>query len=182
MNRRNLIKAHQEMKEGGYSMEVNPQFDKIEPLLSATFKAKEFSLGRYRSRMSSWWQTVFNNDSGQAYLVTNSEGSPVCATLMVWDSRKAYYLAGGMLNEIRETKHLNLLLFERMISDAHRLGLDFDFEGSVLPGVESFFRGWGGKLLRVNRVIKIPSAVAYLQWAVYRYLTRHRHRERGDFF
>ena len=51
-----------------------------------------------------------------------------------------------------------------MVDDAHDMGLDFDFEGSLLQGVERFFRGWGGELRLIHRLIKIPSAFAYVRW------------------
>ena len=60
---------------------------------------------------------------------------------MVWDNRITYCLINGMQKHIRKDSHLNMLLFERMISFAG-MGLDFDFNGSVLLG-SSLFQGLG---------------------------------------
>jgi hypothetical protein len=92
----------------------------------------------------------------------------------VWDQRKAYYLGGGVQTEIRRSSHLNCLLFERMIDDALARGLDFDFEGSILHGVERFFRAWGGTLQPTYRFIKIASPAAFALWQAYRFWSIHR--------
>ena len=63
-----------------------------------------------------------------------------------------------------------------MIADAHAMGLDFHFEGSVLPGVERFFRSLGGELRPFYRMLKFPLPRAYLVWHGYHYWTRHRRR------
>ena len=65
-------------------------------------------------------------------------------------------------------------LVERMILDAHARGLTFDFEGSVIPGVERFFRGWGGRCVPKYRAVKIRRCWTYAAWALHRYWTGHR--------
>jgi hypothetical protein len=67
-----------------------------------------------------------------------------------------------------------VLIMHRMIEAAHARGLDFDFEGSVLPGVEAFFRSFGGQLRPFYRVTKFPSPAAYLVWCAHHYWTVHR--------
>jgi hypothetical protein len=64
-----------------------------------------------------------------------------------------------------------------MIEDAHAMSLDFDFEGSVLPGVERYFRSFGAELRPVYRVLKLVSPWAFFVWHGYRYWTKHRRRE-----
>jgi hypothetical protein len=71
-------------------------------------------------------------------------------------------------------RYVKRLLIERMICDAHERNLTFDFEGSVLPGIEPFFRGWGGKRVAKYRVTKIPRLWTYMAWSLHGYWTRHR--------
>jgi hypothetical protein len=93
---------------------------------------------------------------------------------MVNDDRSAFYLAGGIHRAVRHGFLMNVLLTQRMIEDAHEAGLDFDFAGTDLPGVEGFFRSFGGQLRPLYRLVKLPSARAYLIWQGYRYFARHR--------
>lgn len=168
MIRRNLKKAHKEATESGCTIGIDPPIRKLEPLVRQTAQTKGFSLRQYTPRIADWWSAVSDREAGRAYAVHDSSGAPLCATLMVWDETTAYYVAGGMTDMARESSHLNLLLFERMIEDAHGQDLDFDFEGSVVPGVEGFFRGWGGELRTRYRLTKARSTRARLQWAAYR--------------
>jgi len=61
-----------------------------------------------------------------------------------------------------------------MIRDCHECGLTFDFEGSVLPGVEGFFRDWGGVLRPKYRLVKIRTPWSYAAWSLHRWCMGHR--------
>ena len=139
-------------------------------------------MGGYSDRITGWWEEVRARDAGRTYILKDGKGNPLCATLAVWDSHTMYCLINGMLETMRDEGHLNMLLFERMITDAMDAGLDFDFLGSDLLGVERFIRGWGGELRHYFRVIKVPSPLAYTGWKAYSYfkLTQEaRPAERG---
>ena len=174
--RRALKGAHKEGRELGCAVEADPPFEDIKPLLVETSRAKRFSYDRYMDRLPTWWAEVKRRDAGRSYVLRGGDGSPLCASCMVWDGRSAYCLLTGMRREVRRDSHLTRLLFERMITDSLAEGRDFDFEGSSLIGVEHFFRGWGGELRPYYRVTKMPSAFAYLGWTGYIYLKKHRRR------
>lgn len=110
-----------------------------------------------RDRMEKWWQHLKDRDSIRVYGYLDSNLGLIAVTLMVWDQHHAYYLLGGILNKVRAGTKANFALFDRMIRDAHDMGLAFDFEGSVLPGVERFFRGWGGDLKLMIRALRFSS-------------------------
>jgi hypothetical protein len=98
--------------------------------------------------------------------------------MLLFDHACSYYLASGIRMDARSGS-MNLwsrALIERMIHDTHARGLTFDFEGSVLPGVEHFFRGWGGRRVQKTRVVKITRPWAYAAWSLHRYLSGHRSR------
>jgi lipid II:glycine glycyltransferase (peptidoglycan interpeptide bridge formation enzyme) len=93
-----------------------------------------------------------NSFSLQATLNGQRQGAVFC----VMDEKNCYYLLGGV------EKHagipgVNNLLVQQSIEEARNRGcLIFDFEGSMLPGVEKFFRSFGGELVpyyTVNRAI-----------------------------
>ena len=174
--KRNLRKARKELRTEGCAIETNPPFDDVKFLLLETARLKGYSMEGYSDQMSLWWEVVQKRGAGRLYLVRDTQGNAVCATVLVWDSHTAYYLGGGIRAVGRQKTHLNYLLFERMIHDAHDMGRDFDFEGSILPGVERFFRAWGGQLRPAYRVVKTSSILSYLGWMAYRYFKYHRPR------
>ncbi|MCD7850930.1 MAG: hypothetical protein LUH63_15070 [Parabacteroides sp.] len=84
------------------------------------------------------------------------------AVFIVWQESSAWYLAGGGDPALRESGAHSLILWEciRYVSQFTDV---FDFEGSMIPGVERFFREFGaiqtpfftitkGKLSLLNRV------------------------------
>jgi hypothetical protein len=64
------------------------------------------------------------------------------AAFVVWQESSAYYLAGGADPALRASGAHALVLWEAIQAVAGYTDL-FDFEGSMLPGVERFFREFG---------------------------------------
>ena len=73
----------------------------------------------------------------------DESGQLHAAVFVVWQKRSAYYLAGGGDSAFRHSGAHALSLWEaiRCVSEYTDT---FDFEGSMLPGVERFFREFGG--------------------------------------
>lgn len=65
------------------------------------------------------------------------------AAFVVWQQRAAYYLAGGGDPAFRHSGAHSLVLWDVIRFAAGHVET-FDFEGSMLPGVERFFREFGG--------------------------------------
>ncbi len=152
-------------------------FEDVWRLFDETAEIKRYAKTRDSRAAVAWWNAVQRQKAGRTYLLRDGEGRPASATIMVHDHRTAYYLGGGIRRDLRQGSMFNVFLFHRMIADAHGMGLDFDFEGSILPGVERFFRSLGGQLQPLYRVVKFPSPMAYSIWHAYRYWTKHRRRQ-----
>lgn len=72
-------------------------------------------------------------------------GEPLASLMLVWDNKRSYYIGGGIDGNSRSG--MPLLIWEAMRYTKERLGLnEFDFEGSSVPGIEFFFRNFGGEL------------------------------------
>jgi hypothetical protein len=80
----------------------------------------------------------------QMYFAMNEHNEAVAGVYIVWDSTTAYYLLSGR-NEHTGNKSVNALLLWHSIREASNRGLRFNFEGSMLPGVYQFFRGFGAE-------------------------------------
>lgn len=82
-----------------------------------------------------------NSFSIEAY----KDGVLLGAVFCVYDNQSCYYLLGGTTRS--GVQGVNALLVQKCIEKAARLGCAiFDFEGSMLKGVEKFFRGFGPAL------------------------------------
>lgn len=78
--------------------------------------------------------------------VSYQKNKPIAASFVIYDKQTAYYLLGGY-----DPKHKHqgagALAVYHAILQAKKIGIPiFDFEGSMLPEVERYFRGFGGEL------------------------------------
>lgn len=173
-SRKEMRRAMREVTEKGYQIRENPSAEEILPLVKDTVAAKDFRFEGLDEKFGHWWQAIRDHGVGCGYLLCDKEGVPMAADVMVWDTHTAYSVVGGIRADLRKDSRVGTILLQRMIADAHGRGLNFDFEGSVQPGVERFMRSFGGELRPMCRVLKIRAPHTYLAWQIHRYLTRHR--------
>lgn len=72
----------------------------------------------------------------------DEQGNIHAAVFVIWQESSAYYLAGGGDPALRDSGAHSLVLWECVCSLSGRCER-FDFEGSMIPGVERFFREFG---------------------------------------
>lgn len=82
-------------------------------------------------------------EQGDVWGGYDEEGNLHAAVFVVWQKKVAYYLAGGGNPLLRHSGAHSLVLWEA-IREVAVYSDSFDFEGSMLPGVERFFREFGG--------------------------------------
>lgn len=88
----------------------------------------------------------FADDSNSFSLEAKKEGRLTGVVFCVYDKTTCYYLLGGV-NKGEGLNGINNLLVLKSIEKAVELGCSvFDFEGSMLKGVERFFRSFGPEL------------------------------------
>lgn len=83
---------------------------------------------------------------GDVWGAYEPDGKLHAAVFIAWQSSSAYYIAGGSDPALRESGAHSLLLW-KAIQDVAAYSQVFDFEGSMLVGVERFFREFGAKQL-----------------------------------
>jgi hypothetical protein len=100
---------------------------------------------------------------------TYRQGKPIATCFVVHDAQTAYYLLGGY--DAQDRHHgAGALAVVEAIKRAQDQGLKtFDFEGSVMPAIEKYFRGFGGRLTAYYTVNRA--------WLPVEMLLKLRHRE-----
>lgn len=81
---------------------------------------------------------------GDVWGAYDSKGVLHAAIFVAWQPSSAYYIAGGSDPMLRSSGAHSLALWQA-IEDVSEFTDTFDFEGSMLPGVERFFREFGAK-------------------------------------
>jgi len=97
-----------------------------------------------------------NNGGRKIFAGIDSSGRIHAAVYVAWVDGTAYYLMGGSEPALRESGAQFLALWHA-IQFCGGVASRFDFEGSMLPQVESVFRGFGGKQCPYFTISKSPS-------------------------
>jgi hypothetical protein len=94
-------------------------------------------------------------NAGQCFAAQGADGNVNAAAVLVWDQRRAYYLAGGGDPELRTSGATSLLMWH-MIQFAAARSAAFDFEGSHVEPIERFFRAFGARQMCYHQITKMP--------------------------
>lgn len=96
--------------------------------------------------------------TGNALLLfaVDTQGKKIAGGYFAMDRYTSYYLIGGTDPDSKKSGAMPLLI-HKAIQDAADRSLSFDLEGSMVPGVEHFFRGFGAERIPYHRVWKTES-------------------------
>ncbi len=95
-------------------------------------------------------------------LFAKKDNEVLSVVLAFWDEKTLYMLAAGS-NRYINTYRAEYLLFWEMIQFASKKGLDFDFEGSILEGIERRNRAFGATQKPYFQITKTPSKLIRLR-------------------
>ena len=106
-----------------------------------------------------WWiahvlpqlaRTVLDRGQGEIRFAIHRD-IVVAGSLVVWDDNHDYYLVGGREPGEGGLSAHAFLLHDAIVSAGARHH-DFDFEGSMVPGIASFFQSFGAKPIPYSRI------------------------------
>lgn len=150
--RNSIKKAEKEGVELGASESAENLFH----CLNATSKRGGFAVNE-----SGIQQILANAPEGKGQIreaVMNDKVLAAAYTLK--DNHAMYYLFGGT-SDVSSVQGALALAIHSGIEEARTGGLSvFDFEGSMIPGVERFFRSFGGEIHPFYQITKAPN------WAI----------------
>ena len=128
--------------------EPSDDLDQFFPLLGQSLAAHGKPLPSKRLRgIQAWYEALRAEDRTRLLFLKDAEGQTCAGAILVWDRTRAYYLLSGMNRDLASGNAGPLLLWECMRFCHEEVGVrEFDFDGSEVPSVEVFFRGFGGRL------------------------------------
>ena len=146
--RRNIVSA----EKAGIKVEAGADLDLILRLREMSFERQELS-PLYEEAAHKIERALRSADRCLGFLARNKENKPVGGVWIVWDEKRAYYLLGGYDHAAKSNNAVALAMWRAIQYTALNLRLaEFDFEGSVIPPVERFFRKFGGTLTPSYRI------------------------------
>lgn len=90
---------------------------------------------------------------GTIMLAEDKDGNLHSGAFYLYDKNTCYYLLGGQNPDYKNDGSQNLIL-RKGIEFATEVSENFDFEGSMIEGIENFFRQYGGTQIVNYRVTK----------------------------
>ncbi|MCB0699791.1 MAG: GNAT family N-acetyltransferase [Chitinophagales bacterium] len=137
--RRNVRKAEAELE-----IEDEPALLKdLWEYQKATLDGKDVRMHFSLEQLQSAFDACKQHDCTALWVAR--KGGEVQAILWhLWDDKHAYYLVGSKNPASKNNRAMTALIWHAITESKLRDKLSFDFEGSMDPGVEKFFRNFGG--------------------------------------
>jgi len=131
-----------------------------------TFKLVEKTFARqtkdiqFKKNAFSYNKILGQRKQCKSFLTKNKDGEAIAVVYIIWDNQRSYYLLGGYDTERSHHGASALAMWEAIKFSKEILKLkEFDFEGSMIPQVEQFFRKFGGKFIPYYIVSKYNPAI-----------------------
>lgn len=121
-----------------------------------TFNRQEKEMPYSFDTVNSLHKAVQAHHNGKLFIAKGKNNEDHAGVYLIWDEKSVYYILGGSNETLRNSGAVSLLIWYG-IQLANSLGLAFDFEGSMIPEIERFFRAFGGDLMPYHEVSKVQS-------------------------
>lgn len=105
------------------------------------------------------YRAAYANDAGKSWYAVDNQNNLHAAIFVVFDSRSAYYLVSTIDPDFRNSGAATLLV-KHAITQLSKRTLRFDFEGSMIEGVETSFRRFGAKQVPYFSITKSSKSVS----------------------
>lgn len=132
--RREIRKAEKTLTIAQYS-----NYDKFYELKKTETKGYRIPKKRFMNVVNH----VVNNNCGEVLAAIDKDENIHSILLYVWDHTSAYYLHGLTRKAFKNTGSMSLLLWEAIKRSKTNVKC-FNFEGSMNPNIERYFRSFGG--------------------------------------
>ena len=148
--RRQIRKAEKTLK-----VNIHEDYSLIESTLKGSYHGQKSPYPGYESSLFERIAIYLKKHStGKLFKAVDEENNVHSNLTLVWDNTSAYYLIGGADAAFKNSGALSLLMWQA-IKEAKKEGKQFfNFEGSIIPSIEKYFRGFGGELSSYSNVSK----------------------------
>jgi hypothetical protein len=103
-----------------------------------------------------------DHNAGKLLYAIDRDGNAHAGTFFVYDKNVCYTLFGGTDPKLRSSGARSLLMWEE-IKFASTVSKYFDFEGSMIEGIEDFFRQFGGAPIVYYQIRKQNIALEFFE-------------------
>lgn len=137
-------KSHIKNAEQKYKLTIKdiPSIDEFIDLNKLVFKRQGMQLPYSTDLIKSIDNATKKKNSSKLFVACDDQGTNHAALYLVWDKNSSYCLMSGSVPHLRKSGAISLCRW-KAIEYSSKVTKAFDFEGSMIEGVERFFRGFG---------------------------------------
>ena len=140
--RRNIRRATKD----GLTVDPDAEFDDLLALVKKTY-GRQGETAKFAPSATQYHDALACQSQSRSLVTRDAQGRAIAGVYLVWDGRRAYYLMGGYDPEESHHGATALAMWEAIRFAKEDVGVaEFDFEGSMIPDIERFFRKFGGQL------------------------------------
>ncbi|MCM1044010.1 MAG: GNAT family N-acetyltransferase [Candidatus Gastranaerophilales bacterium] len=129
--------------------------DRLFQMLELTFQHQKRKYPYSKELIKEIVSECEERKAGKMLSAIDENGNVHACSYFVYDRNVCYYLISGSNPEFRSSGAQTLILWEG-IQFAAKVSNAFDFEGSMIEGIETYFRAFGGDLI-VNYEVRRQS-------------------------
>lgn len=129
--------------------------DLVARVAEKSFLSRGNSLPYSPEYLRRFYTATLIQDAGKCFAAVDEREQVHATAFIAWDKRRAYYIVGGTDPALR-TSGADSLLIWHLIHFAHERARSFDFCGSVVRSISTFFRHFGTQLIPYHRISKLP--------------------------
>lgn len=140
-----VVKKNIKSAKNKVKIEESGDIAVLHSLMEKTFQLQKRSYPFSKEYLSTIFEACKKHDAAKLLYARDENGNVHSGVLYVYDEKVCYYLIAGTDPQFRSGGANSLLLWEG-IQFAAQHSRCFDFEGSMIEGIEKFFRQFGGEL------------------------------------
>jgi GNAT acetyltransferase-like protein len=137
--------------ERKFKVETSTDVTELYRLVQRVFEIRKDAIPFDLNTLNNAYAQVHARHQSTIYRAVGEDGVNA-AILTVWDDDTTYYLLGGRAGS--STKNSTQILLWHAIKDAAERGHHFDFEGSMIKGVNRFFQSFGPEMVEYHYVYR----------------------------
>ncbi len=151
-----------------YQVSHTEELSDLWVLIESTYTRQGQTIPYSRSQLSVLDTALQKHQRRKIFLVKSNTRAVVAGLYLIYDNSSAYMIITGRSDEDKDGG-VALAIWEA-IQFAKKQGLTiFDFEGSMMPTLEKFFRSFGGNMVPYHRVTHTPGKITEI---IFRALNR----------
>lgn len=133
------------------SISENLDIDELWEMLNKTFEVQNRKNPMSKELVYRIVRCCESNGHGKYFSAKDSEGHVHSCGYFVYDEKACYYLLGATDAQYRSSGAQSFVIWEA-IQFAAKHSQVFDFEGSMVEGIENFFRQFGGECTAIYEI------------------------------